>query len=126
MPWARARRSGVEHRLVRCDVAEHALDQAGPARLLELEQLAEALAELVLADRAGLESSHRLECTRLLAEQRSDDVRVEPLLFGERPKGLEYVAREDPAEVDEQPSHEWAISRAFSASAGTPVSKSAR
>ena len=44
-----------KHRLVRPDVPEHALDETRPPRGLELEQLPEALAELVLGQLALLE-----------------------------------------------------------------------
>ena len=94
---------------------------------LDPEQFSEALPELVLAQIPRLEAAHEAHRLGLPAEQALDGIRVESLFNGEGAKGLEHVGGQDAAEVDEQPPHPaWATSRAFSASAGTPSSKSAR
>ncbi len=63
------------------------------------------------------------------AKQVEEGVRVEPLALAEVAEGLEDVGGQDAAEVDEQRAlraHASLISLAFSASAGTPSSNSAR
>jgi hypothetical protein len=106
-------------------VAKHALDEAAAA--LDAEQLPEVLAELLLARIAGFECPHQPQRLGMLAEEPLDRVRIEALVDAEGAKGVEDVGGEDPAEVDQEALHPpRATSRAFSASAGTPSSKSAR
>jgi hypothetical protein len=115
-----------DHLVVRADVAEHPVHEPGAATGLQLEQLAEARGEPLLGQLAALERAHVLERARVLAEQPLDRVRIEALVVAEGAEGLEHVRREHAAEVDQEALHECAISRAFSASIGTPRSKSAR
>ena len=115
----------VEHGLLRAHVPEHPLEQSRPA--FDPEELSEALAELVVAQDAGLEAAYEAQRLGVSAKQPLDRIRVESLVDAECSKGLEHVGGEDAAEVDQQALHlVWASSSAFSASAGTPSSKWAR
>ena len=73
--------------LVRAHPTEHPLDQPGP--VLELEQLAEALAELVLRQRLGLQPAHELARPRLVPEEPIDGVGCQPLRHAEVAEGVE-------------------------------------
>ena len=116
----------LDHLVVRADVAEHAVHEPGAAAVLELEQLAEALRELLLRELAALEAAHALERAWILAEQALDRVGIEPLVVAEGAERVEDVRGEHAAEVHQQALHECAISRAFSASIGTPRSNRPR
>ncbi len=50
-------------------MAEHAVHEAGAPAVLELEQLAEALRELLLGQLAALEAAHARERARIVPEQ---------------------------------------------------------
>jgi hypothetical protein len=107
-------------------VAEHPVHEPGAAVGLQLEQFAESLGEPLLRKLAALERAHVLEGARVGAEQPLDRVGVEALVLAEGAERREHVRGQHAAEVDQQALHECAISRAFSASIGTPRSKSAR
>src|ERR687898_579970 len=116
----------LDHLVVRADVAEHPLHEPRAALRLQLEQLAEAGSEVILAELAALQPADALDRARLAPEQALDRLRVQALVLAESPERLEDVRCQHAAEVDQQALHERAISRAFSASIGTPRSNSAR
>src|SRR5436190_1952292 len=91
---------GLEHPLVGLDPAEQAPDQTLGIR--HADALAEAGLEVLDGDVAALELAQEPERVRVLPERPLHGLRIEPLLFPERPERVEDVGRQDPAEVHEQ------------------------
>ena len=82
--------------------------------------------EVILGQLAALDAAHALERARILAEEPPDGVRVQPLGLAEVAERVEHVRCQDAAVVDQKTLHPFAISRAFSASIGTPRSNRPR